>query len=439
MDLVHMRGLLFFLLVVACASAAESTVGVDAAGKMVPLQFENPPHPFGSWKIDFSGRLDPKVEGRQQPMPLVPRDVGIISRRCLVTSSDTDPVIGALAMVTDGDKSISSGGFVELGPGSQWVQIDLGKEQEIWAVVFWPYTAEHRIYRDVIVQVADDAGFTRNAHTLFNNDHDNSSGQGAGNDYEFISFANGRVIAARGVKARFVRCWSRGNTSNDLNHYVEVEVWGRSVGSSDLVPLPIEFPAMDRVAWDGFLRRTPSLPQKLHDEYFGNQPPSLPLVPRGVTNLALGRTVTASDPEPVIGGLEMITDGDKDASTGSFVELGPDRQWVQIDLGRPAIIHAVALWHQHHAIAIHYAVVVQVADDVGFTRNVRTLFNNDEEDMNKLGKGKDPLYPDTHWGQIIPAKGVKARYVRCWSHGNSLNDLNHYTEIEVWGFTDIGF
>jgi hypothetical protein len=31
------------------------------------------------------------------------------------------------------------------------------------------------------------------------------------------------------VKGRYVRLYSNGNTSNDLNHYVEVEVYGTPV------------------------------------------------------------------------------------------------------------------------------------------------------------------------------------------------------------------
>ena len=45
--------------------------------------------------------------------------------------------------------------------------------------------------------------------------------------------------------------------------------------------------------------------------------------PAGATNLALGKPVASTDDLPVIGELEMITDGDKRAQDGSFVELGP--------------------------------------------------------------------------------------------------------------------
>src|SRR6476661_4438947 len=41
------------------------------------------------------------------------------------------------------------------------------------------------------------------------------------------------------------------------------------------------------------------------------------MVPTGTTNLAAGRKVTSSDSEPVIGTLDLITDGDKDGDEGA--------------------------------------------------------------------------------------------------------------------------
>jgi len=38
---------------------------------------------------------------------------------------------------------------------------------------------------------------------------------------------NGVYTADKPVKARYVRLYSNGNTSNDLNHYTEVEIKGR--------------------------------------------------------------------------------------------------------------------------------------------------------------------------------------------------------------------
>ena len=57
------------------------------------------------------------------------------------------------------------------------------------------------------------------------------------------------------------------------------------------------------------------------------------MVPAGTKLLSLKRPVTASDSAPVIGELDMINDGEKEGGDGYFIELGPSKQWIQIDLG----------------------------------------------------------------------------------------------------------
>jgi hypothetical protein len=47
-----------------------------------------------------------------------------------------------------------------------------------------------------------------------------------GKDKEYIEVAEGKLIDPKGAKGRYVRLSSSGNTTNDLNHYVEVEVYG---------------------------------------------------------------------------------------------------------------------------------------------------------------------------------------------------------------------
>jgi hypothetical protein len=157
---------------------------------------------------------------------MVPVGTVLLSAGKPVAASDKEPVIGEVAFVTDGKKSGEDGYYVELGPMLQWVQIDLGKSQELLAVVAWHYHSQARVYRDVVVQVSDDKDFIGSVTTVFNNDHDNTSGLGAGKDKEYIETFDGKLFDPKGVKARYVRLYSGGNTSNDMNHYVEVEVYG---------------------------------------------------------------------------------------------------------------------------------------------------------------------------------------------------------------------
>jgi hypothetical protein len=79
----------------------------------------------------------------------------------------------------------------------------------------------------VVVQTADDAAFRQNVQTWFNNDTENKAGQGVGKNLNYIESYEGRLIDAKGVKARYVRLFSAGNNANKLNHYVEVEVFGK--------------------------------------------------------------------------------------------------------------------------------------------------------------------------------------------------------------------
>ena len=155
--------------------------------------------------------------------------------------------------------------------------------------------------------------------------------------------------------------------------------------------------------------------------------------PAGTMNLSLNRPVSSSDKEPTIGSLGLITDGDKEHGAGSYVELGPETQWVQIDLGRSCAIHAILVWHFHGDARVYHDVVVQVSDDPDFISNVKTVFNNDRDNSSGLGLGKDREWVEYYGGKLIEGKGVRGRYVRLYSKGSTDSDMNHYTEVEVWG------
>jgi hypothetical protein len=202
--------------------------------------------------------------------------------------------------------------------------------------------------------------------------------------------------------------------------------WIPPLRSQDLKPIEIKLP---KPVFTGTPQNI-SVPNL--EKSSGNLRPPF-LAPSGTRNLALGKPVTSSDSEPVIGDLGMITDGDKEASEGSFVELGPFLQYVTIDLLKPAVMFAVVVWHYHQQPVVYKDVVIQVSDDGAFRKNVRTLFNNDHDNTSKLGAGTDKNYVETAEGKLINARGVVARYVRLYSRGNSSDDMNHYIEVDVYG------
>jgi hypothetical protein len=157
------------------------------------------------------------------------------------------------------------------------------------------------------------------------------------------------------------------------------------------------------------------------------------MAPKGTVNVAKGKKVTSSDPAPIIGDLELVTDGDPDGSDGCFVELAPGPQWVQIDLDQPTTINKVAVWHYHKQAQAYVDVLVQVSDDPEFKTGVTTLFNSDHDNTLGQGAGADPAYIETNHGRVIDGKGTKARYVRLTSNGNTSNEMNHYCEVAVYG------
>jgi hypothetical protein len=165
------------------------------------------------------------VTGKARPPFFVPKGTVLLSLKKPVTSSDMQPVIGELDMVTDGEKS-GGDGYSSSSARARRVQIDLGASHPLSAILVWHYHSQARVYRDVIVQVSDDPKFKTGVTTIFNNDHDNTSKLGAGKEKEYIEVAEGKLIDPKGAKGRYVRLSSNGNTTNDLNHYVEVEVYG---------------------------------------------------------------------------------------------------------------------------------------------------------------------------------------------------------------------
>jgi len=367
---------------------------------------------------------------------LVPKGTVNLAFKKPVTSNEPLPVVGDLEMVTDGDKSGEDGHNVDIGFGKKWVQIDLKMTAEIYAIAIWHYHGQARVYRDVIVDVANDPDFVKFTR-VFNSDHDNSYGQGIGNDMGYVETSEGKVIRCKGVVGRYVRLHSQGNTSNDQNHYIEVEVYGikarprgksgRKAPPSYKTPLRIEYP---RPMFKG-------IPVPMNEPNVAR--PRLPmskrsplLVPAGTINLALKKPVTSNESRPVMGKLSMVTDGDKSGERRHNVNVGVGRKWVQIDLQATAGISAISIWHYHTQARVYRDVIVRVSNDPDFVKYA-TIFNNDHDNSCGLGIGKDKGYVETSYGKLIACIGTVGRYVRLYSNGNTTNAANHYVEVEVYG------
>lgn len=415
---------LFALTLLASPTAAQDTTRFK-----LPRPGHLPFRPPDGWKVEPAPR-DPRP--RYKPAPGVTN----LAFRRPVISSDKEPIIGSLEQITDGDIAPTDGAWVEVAPGLQWIQIDLGQPSDIRAIILWHYLTSPRIYQDVIIRTSDDVTFSTNVHTVFNSDHDNSAGFGIGQDLMYVEPSEGKQIETKDLKARYIRLYSNGNSENAENHYTEVEIYGtplqpqttQPTTQPSFVPIKLDLPRPPFGSWPG------NTPKGVTLEPPRSTPRPPLLAPPGATNLALKKPVTSSDPEPIIGDLAQITDGDKRYTDGSWVELKPGLQWVQIDLGQPCHIWGILFWHEwSNPWRIYKAVIVQVADDERFTRNVRTLFNNDRDNLATLDPGRDFHYMETHEGKLLRAQGTTARYVRLYSRGNTFDDANHYTEVEVYG------
>jgi len=197
---------------------------------MVPLKLDLPKPIFlgTPFPINEPNVSKERVKGQPRPVVRVPRGSVNLALKKPVTTNEPLPMVGEPEMVTDGDKSGEDGHNVDIYSGKKWVQIDLGAKSTIYAIAIWHYhnDTQPRAYRDVIVEVANDEDFEKTT-IIYNNDHDNSYGRGAGTAKGWIERYEGKVLAfPKGVVARYVRLHSRGNSQNDMNHYVEVEVYG---------------------------------------------------------------------------------------------------------------------------------------------------------------------------------------------------------------------
>jgi hypothetical protein len=200
----------------------------------------------------------------------------------------------------------------------------------------------------------------------------------------------------------------------------------KAADAGKMVPLDTKLPA---AAFKG----TPAnIPTNTYTEPYSEAPPPALMIPEDAKNLAPAAKLTTSSTYNA-DKLSQLVDGDKEASEQSVVILKKGTQYVQMDLGGPVEIFAVVIWHAHATTKIYHDVIVQAADDADFKENVRTIFNNDQDNSSSLGVGTDREYFETRFGKRIDARGIKARYLRFYSKGSTESSLNEYTELEVYG------
>ena len=196
----------------------------------VAIRFElPPPHSSGTPKEIKSANLEPdRGPGKLRPPIMVEPEYAkkLTNEDTKVTTSE-EAATGENEFVVDGDKTPDATAMLQLPGGVQWVQLDLGAEHEISAVCVWHDQGDERVYKDVIMQISNDKNFKEGVTTIFNNDHDDSAKLGKGKDKEYRERNDGRPMDAKLTKGRYVRCYSNGSTSEPVNNYIEIEVFGK--------------------------------------------------------------------------------------------------------------------------------------------------------------------------------------------------------------------
>ena len=163
-----------------------SSVRAQDAKSTQPLKLDLPSHTLKGTPEDLPAgpNIDPPSDDPPKAV-LVPAGVKNVALKKPVTSS-IKPYTGDLAQLTDGKKEPSDDDAAEFKKGSQWIQVDLGESFPVYAIAMWHDHRYVQLFRDVIVQLSDDPDFKTGVTTVFNNDTDNSSGQGVGTDREYF-------------------------------------------------------------------------------------------------------------------------------------------------------------------------------------------------------------------------------------------------------------
>ncbi|MCX7748374.1 MAG: hypothetical protein N2645_16040 [Clostridia bacterium] len=312
-----------------------------------------------------------------------------------VTSSST---IYNPAYASDG--SLNTNQYTDLGSGLKNVVIDIGKSEPVDRIKLWHFYGDGRKYKDVVVQLSNNPNFIEGVTTVFNNDADNSAGQGTGSDAEYAETADGKEIKFNVTNARYIRLWTNGSTANTSNHYVEIQAFRSGV--------------LCTYDYDAF--------GNIKETYGGFVSDPLP-----ENNLAKGKIMTSSS---VVYSPAYATDGV--LNTYQYTDLSTGLKNIVLDVGKSESIDCIKLWHYYGDARKYKDVIVQLSNDPNFAEGVITVFNNDNDNSAGQGIGKDAEYVETSFGKEIRFDAVNARYIRFWTNGSTVNGSNHYVEIQVF-------
>jgi len=125
----------------------------------------------------------------------------------------------------DGDKEAAEPSIVLLRKGTQYVQMDLGSPAEIFAIVLGMRMLSRRFITTSLSRRPTTLSSKRTLRHLQQRPGQHLWPRGRHRP-EYFETRYGKRIDAKGVKARYLRFYSKGSTESALNEYTEVEVYG---------------------------------------------------------------------------------------------------------------------------------------------------------------------------------------------------------------------
>jgi hypothetical protein len=160
--------------------------------------------------VTFESPIESPVR-RQRAALAKARNVAL---RKPVTVSFPDGIThGRPELLTDGKLDDHLGHGVA---GRVWAQVDLGSMQEIAFIRLWNYFRDGRTYRGNRLAFSATGKFAGEETVVFD-----SSKEG-----EYPETADGRLFAFEPVRARYIRSWLNGNTSNAGSQWIELAAFG---------------------------------------------------------------------------------------------------------------------------------------------------------------------------------------------------------------------
>ena len=135
-------------------------------------------------------------------------------------SSPKKITAGSPALVTDGKLDRHLGHGV---PGLAWAQVDLGAVHEIAFVHVWHYYRDGRAYHHNRLALSATGKFAGEETVVFDSDKDG----------EYPETAQGRLVAFKPVRARYIRNGLDCNTANPSSQWIELKAYGPLPESKD--------------------------------------------------------------------------------------------------------------------------------------------------------------------------------------------------------------